>query len=243
MEGRQKNMTISCQIVDIIPSDGYTLILEDDFNGSTIDTNKWNVPNGNWQWPATDLDSNNVSVSNGMVRMKISQSPTGKPYRGCIIENTTKTIQYGKCEVRARVPPSDSGIVSYILLWPADQSWPPEIDFVETSGANANTIIFTQHWGNEPNHPQKSYWLKNINVTRFRRYVVEVTNTSIKWYVENDLGILELITTQTNNSSNQEWIFSAGIWAGNCDGGYGGCPSGSFPKYMDIDYIRLYTKN
>lgn len=214
------------------------LILEDNFNSSSIDTNKWSTPHGNWKpWSYTDLDRNNVSVSNGAARLKISKSSSGKPYRGCILENKNKTIQYGKCEVRAKLPPSNQGVVCYILLWPADGVWPPEIDFVETSGKDSSAVIFTQHWGKhqDNSHPQQESWLKNIDVTQWHIYSVEVTKDSIKWYVDGSLK-----TTQVNRSPNTRWNFSAGIWAGNCTGKWGGCPSGTFPKYMDIDYVKLW---
>ncbi len=71
-------------------------------------------------------------------------------------------------------------------------------------------------------------------MTQFHKYTVDVTQNEIKWYVDDVLK-----TTQTNHSPGTEWWFSAGIWAGDCDG-WGGCPTNeTFPKYLDIDYVKV----
>lgn len=253
--------------VTSIPPDG-NLIFSDDFDGSTLDPNKWTKPSGTWIWPWTDADSNNISVSNGMVRMKISTSTIGKPYRGCMLDTfagqpdkQTYTLTYGKCEVRARLPPSNNGITAYILLWPEDNIWPPEIDFVECDGRTANTLFFTQHYcsytGNQNDYCRirgykriaPYYPLSNIDITQWHIYSVELTSSSVKWYVDGQLKV-----TQANYNPGQKWLFGAGIWAGCCGsggycatgekdkwGGWGGCPTGHpFPQYMDIDYVRIW---
>ena len=40
-----------------------------------------------------------------------------------------------------------TGIAHAILLWPADNSWPPEVDFSEDNGGNNDKLPATMHYG------------------------------------------------------------------------------------------------
>lgn len=221
----------------------YSLIFEDNFDGTSINRVKWPTlfNNSNW-YPWTSASSNNISVSNGMVRLKLSKntSGTGKPYIGTGFQNSTVSIKRGKFVVRARFPPGNTGVVGYISIWPTSGQWPPEIDFGETTGRNANTITFTQHYKTSSGaHARVPIILTNIDVTQFHTYTVELlTNNTIKWFVDG----VQRGATQTNYSPNDNWFFGVGVWAGNCTTSYGGCPSGTFPKYLDMDYVRIYKQ-
>lgn len=164
---------------------------------------------------------------------------------GIQIDNSqSQNLQYvitgGRAEVMARFPQSNQGLIGYILMWPSDNTWPPEIDFAETGGTTANDISFTQHWGSSNNHSQlgKDYNPPGFDITAWHVYAVEMdtANKQLRWYIDGNL-----ITTQTiNYSLTQTWNFAAGTWACNC-ADYCGCPTDAIlPQSLDIAYVKLW---
>ena len=221
------------------PPSSVVPILEDHFQGTSINQNVWtNLYNGPAWLPSGDAGSyfrpSNIIVNNGLHLRVIRENYNGLSYTSGGL-STSYSISQGRVEVRARFPRGDSGLVGYLLLWPADGSWPPEIDFAETNGVNANFVGFTQHWGTSSN-PYEHTDSTNIDVTQFHTYTIDVINGELKWYIDGNL-----IATQKQNFNTRKFTFSAGVWAGACDGSYGGCPSNTvLPQYMDIDYIKMY---
>jgi beta-glucanase (GH16 family) len=229
-------MTVVSNVSTINISSNENLILSDDFFGATIDTNKWTTLFDNPNWTsATSASPSNISISNGIVHLKISKNAQlGKPYIGCGMDSDINKFQYGRVEVRAKFPPSNEGVVGYLLLWSPNSIRAEEIDFAEQNGYTANNITFNYHYL-ENNIPKEKGINLNIDITQYHTYTVDVKQDKIYWYVDETLE-----NTYDNLSPNANWFFSTAIWAGNCTNSWGGCPSGTFPKYLDIDYVRIW---
>ena len=228
--------------VPTVPTPGLTVVLEDHFQGTSLNASTWpNLYTGPGWLPSGNAGSyyrvENIIVNNGLHLLMNRENYNGYSYTGGGL-STDIGITSGRVEVRARFPQSGQGLVGYLLLWPVDGSWPPELDFAETTGADSNLITFTQHWGTSSN-PQAQTDKFTIDVTQYHVYIADITNGEITWYIDGNL-----IGTQTQNyDQNLKMKFAAGVWAGACDGSYGGCPSGAvLPQYLDIDYVKMYQR-
>ena len=98
---------------------GWNLTWSDEFSGSAVDTTKWNIisraPNKNNE--QENYAPNHVSVSNGYLVLKSSNTPSGgRLYTSGSVESVNKFFQkYGRFEGRMRMPKTQG-------IWPAVKS-------------------------------------------------------------------------------------------------------------------------
>jgi beta-glucanase (GH16 family) len=120
--------------------------------------------------------------------------------------------------------------------------WPTcgEIDIMEHVNTS-NTILGTMHWNGGSGHVQYG---SSINTTPgdFHVYAVEWDNSSIRWYVDNNLYVTGNIAGNINNTGAFHLPFYiilnlaiGGDLPGNT------IDNGSLPTTMQVDYVRVYN--
>lgn len=161
------------------PSDptiaGMTLVWQDEFNGTTLDTSKWNYELGyyisddpnSWGWGNAELQhytnsAQNVFVQDGMLNIRALNDPKSFPqdpsryaqYSSGRINTKDKfSFQYGRVDFRAKLPTGDG-------LWPAFWMLPEdavygawaasgEIDVMEAKGRLPGTVSGAVHFGGQ----------------------------------------------------------------------------------------------
>ncbi|WP_236652101.1 glycoside hydrolase family 16 protein [Streptacidiphilus neutrinimicus] len=123
-------------------------VFADEFNGTSLDTSKWN-PNwlgcGTCTTPPVNSSEQDayapsqVSVGGGSLHLAMAQEPTtvnGKtyPYRSGLVESSGKAqFTYGAFEARIYLPPGSGGVANWPAFWTDGQSWPTdgEMDVME----------------------------------------------------------------------------------------------------------------
>ncbi|WP_051722126.1 MULTISPECIES: glycoside hydrolase family 16 protein [Actinomycetes] len=124
---------------------GWRQIFVDDFNRCDLGSS-WGKysgqPGGN---PHSWWDPSQVSVSDGKLRLG-STLQNGRWLTGGV-SNHTVAQQYGKWEMRFRVDKSDE-VSFHLLLWPKNEVWPPEIDFLESVDGTRATASAAVHYRN-----------------------------------------------------------------------------------------------
>jgi hypothetical protein len=241
-----------------------SLILDEHFLGPSLNTSIWSTYDGPDYGAAgndpadsyfcdgsscpTNIIMNNPGVSLMFRRQK---APDGiGNYTGAGFETVPSyAITQGRCEVRARFPKNNLGIIGYILLWPQTPQWSnsnqDEIDFAELDGTNSedpNYITFTQYYTNGNQLGADYTFQANNPITNWHVYAVEVdtAKNQVRWYIDGTL-----ITTQPIVfRAGQTWIFGCGTWACKCTSpaNYCGCPSNTvLPLSMDFDYVRVWN--
>ncbi len=124
---------------------GYVRTYVTDFRGSRLPVG-WEsftgVPLGD---PSGQFGAAHVVVANGELQLNTWRDPTdhNKWVTGGVSQSAVAQV-YGAYFVRSRV--TGLGPSEVQLLWPADNSWPPEIDFNE-SGRGISGSTATVHWG------------------------------------------------------------------------------------------------
>ena len=227
----------------------YQIIWSDEFNGSNLDSNKWNydIGQGVWGWGNNELqyytnDSSNIRVDTGYLHITAKQENMGTAnYTSARIKTQNKfDFQYGKTEARIKLPMGQG-------LWPAfwmlgsnitTVGWPQcgEIDIMEHVN-NSSMIHGTHHFDNNGH----VYNGNSISTTPsdFHIYAVEWNADSIKWFLDGQLFFQTDITSPAKTEFHNPYFLILNLAVG---GVWPGSPNAStaFPSTMLIDYVRVY---
>jgi beta-glucanase (GH16 family) len=180
---------------------------------------------------------NPFSVQNGVLQISARPAPAGTEamlggYRytsGLITTQPSFSQAYGYFEMRARLP-MGKGLWPAFWLLPADLSWPPEIDVMESIG-DASEVYFTAH--SKLGSPPALKYALDPDV--FHVYAVSWDAKQIVWYVDGH----EVKRQPTPADMDKPMYMLANLAVG---GGWPGDPDDTtnWPARYDIDYIRAY---
>jgi Glycosyl hydrolases family 16 len=158
---------------------GWQLTYSTNFPGNSLPS-KWGAYSGQ---PGGDPDGNwnpaNVAVSGGELHFYASNGSTG----GVSFFGNPQT--YGMYQVRMKGD-SEPGIniSDILLLWPASNVWPPEIDFFEDGGGDRSEFQATVHAGPDGDDSNQVHVGVNNNATQWHTYGVEWTPSTITFTVD-----------------------------------------------------------
>jgi beta-glucanase (GH16 family) len=240
---------------DTIPSPpGWTLVWNDEFNGTSIDKTKWEHEvngdgggNNELQY-YTDFAENSY-VKDGVLTIQArKENYQGKEYTSARMRTKYKgDWTYGRFEIKAKLP-FGQGMWPAIWMLPTDWAyggWPTsgEIDIMEMLGQETTKIYGTIHYGPAwPNNQSTggSYTLKTGSGTfagNFHVFAIEWDSTGFNWYCDNNL----YFTTKHGQPFDKRFhlllnVAVGGNWPGNPDEGT------YFPQKMYVDYVRVYKK-
>jgi beta-glucanase (GH16 family) len=228
---------------------GWTLTLDDEFEGSRLDTTKWSDhywhgrthANRELEYYAPD----GYELKDGMLRLiarpvapEDREKTKGLPYTSGMIEGSRKFAQkYGWFEIRCRVP-AGKGLWPAFWLLPATRTWPPEIDILEILDHDPSTVYFTTHWRDaNRRHLSDGHRFKGPDFSAdFHTFAVDWEPGTIVWYVDG----VERARTSKGVPDEPMYLIAnlavGGDWPGNPDA------TTTFPAVMEIDYIRVYQR-
>jgi beta-glucanase (GH16 family) len=240
----------------------WKLVWSDEFDGSSIDTSKWNFEidgkgGGNGEEEYYTDKPENAHIENGhllITAIKDGTDADGKKHKFTSARMTTKgkfSWKYGRFEARIKVP-TGRGVWPAFWLMPEDSvygTWASsgEIDIMEEVGDKPDTLFGTIHYGDKwPGnvHTGDKYVLPSgILADDWHVYAVEWEEGVIRWYIDGNL-----YETQT------KWYTKAAPFPAPFDqkffiilnfavgGAWPGRPSPDtpFPQTMDVDYVRVY---
>jgi beta-glucanase (GH16 family) len=154
----------------------------------------------------------------------------GHPYVSGVISSQPSFAQtYGYFEMRAKIP-GGAGLWPAFWLLPSDQSWPPEIDVMESVG-DASKIYSTVHSTLRPAVEVAA----TVTPGAYHTYAVSWDAKNIIWYVDG----LKIGEQTTPADLNKPMYMIANLAVG---GNWPGPPDATtkFPAVMTIEYIRAY---
>lgn len=235
------------------------LIWSDEFNGSSLNEEDWNIQIGDgcdlgicdWgnseqQWYARE----NLVVENGILKINARRENIGgKSYTsGRITTKGKQDFRYGYYEARIKVPAGGG-------LWPAfwmlstDEvygGWPAsgEIDIMEWIGNEPEVLFGTLHYGQDfPNNSSTGDQLLLTDKAwsdDYHIYAIDWQEDYISWFVDGHrYGI-----KRPGNLSPERWPFDQDfhfLLNLALGGTFGGALSSTaIPATMEIDYLRVY---
>jgi len=244
----------------------WKLIWHDEFNGTRLDTKKWNVltretsKHGELQYYIPD----EVYLNNGCLRIRSSQRDYGdKHYTSGRLDTKDKlAITYGRIEIRGKLPIGKGMWPAYWLypqnrdwimeqamqqaiangqetLIPEFRPWYSEIDMMEYLGHEPNIFYATLHYYSFDGKKKTSSAKYDAGFSfadDFHIVALEWEPDAIRWYIDG-----KLIHTATVGIPHAPHFLILNTAVG---GGWPGNPDSTtiFPQYHDIDYVRVYQR-
>jgi beta-glucanase (GH16 family) len=235
------------------------LVWTDEFEGSgPVDASKWMYDLGGGGWGNNELETytnstDNVTRNNG--NLVIQAVKSGSNYTsGRILTKNKQNFQYGRVDVRAKVP-QGKGVWPAIWMLGSDidqNNWPKcgEIDMMELRGQAPTEILSTMHFAdNAGNHAQDGTSAVKLPdgssfANDFHTYSSVRSKDQIRFYID---GKLYYTFTSSNTSPyaypfNNNFFVVLNVAVGGNFLGPGGNPDASsvFPQQMLVDYVRYY---
>jgi beta-glucanase (GH16 family) len=233
----------------------WRIVLDDDFDGTTLDSSLWNTQypwgednNGdgseNCYLPSNvSLDGQGHLVLTGQ-RGEVDGTgsdgePKSWPYSSGQVNTFGKfSITHGVLEVRAKVP---AGLGTWPAFWslPANGSWPPEVDVMEIYGSKPGTVDTTYHWGtaDKPKEKDSETTLPGGEAfaSDFHIFGCVITERAITWYLD---GMEQWSFTRQAKIAQLVPLY---LVCNLAIGGAGGDPDGTpMPVQYVVDYIRAW---
>lgn len=147
-----------------------------------------------------------------------------------------RTQTFGMDLVRFRMG-RGRGIGAAILLWPANNRWPPEIDFTEDNGAGSrNRTYATLHYGSQDHTVGRSI---AVDLTRWH-------TVGVKWTPEHLVFLLDGRAWATIDGPRvpaQPMRLALQTGENACGDSFEVCPDGSTPAHVDLDvqWVAIYA--
>ena len=241
----------------------WTEVFYDGFNDGTLDASKWPIVYGGSQywnkafwWDRRDVveTNNELVVSAAILNGKWTAGGT-TTMRWDLSRGDGFDFQYGRVEIRAAID-AGKGTGPAILLWPFDNTWPPEIDLVETPDGQRRSVWFTNHWrGPNGEDWYNSVQFKSIDGTPFdtlgtpydgktwHTYTVDWLPGKLNYYIDGvklyETPAGEPVSAMPMSVALQMFV------AARDDGWYGGGPDRTTPRKVDlhVDYVKVYESD
>lgn len=245
----------------------YSLVFEDNFDGTELNRDDWNVELHEPGWVNNELQEyvdseDNIFLEDGKLIIQALKTVTrgeASYTSGRINTQNKHDIKYGRFEVRAKVP-SGQGFLPAFWLMASDENlygqWPKcgEIDIMEVLGSETTTTHATVHYGEPHEQNQGSYTLTNGDFSgEFHDFACEWEPGEIRWYVDGELfhtvndwysareGIGEVTYPAPFDQPFYMILNLAvgGDWPGNPK------PGVEFDETcrLVVDYVRVYQKD
>jgi len=234
------------------PYSAWNLTFEEDFEGSGLDTSKWDFGFG-WDTNSTAfLETNrpeNLYLENGNLIIRVDTIPGEEEgwYSAAINTKNHFSQHKGYFEVRMKAA-KGNGYINAFWSKPITDEWPPEIDFVEVLGKPpTKDAHFTVHWSDNGHQQQGTATHTKTDLSEdFHVYGCEWGNDLFKWFMDGKEayntskghGIITgypspfyLMLNVHVVSKNSSW------WTGVPD------ENNIFPAYTKVDWVRVYEKD
>ncbi len=234
------------------PSDpGFgTLLFEDNFSGTSVDTAKWKVRNNAYQDNNEGLDlASHCTVANGYLSIfSGNTSDPAHPWAAGYLDTIGKfAVRYGRWEIRCRIPWGTDAWGFWPAFWlrPEDgtigeidifEGWPKKNDLKPTVWRDYSG---TPHISG----PQIPPRFTGFNPEDWHIYAVEKEAGAIRFYCDGTL----IWTASPANvpwftetfDRNMTWNIRLQLQMG---GSYGGPPTvdTNLANSYDVDYVRVY---
>ncbi|MFC7371127.1 family 16 glycosylhydrolase [Fictibacillus iocasae] len=223
-------------------SDGYHLVWNDEFRQSGS-LNNWNIQdwasdkNNEWQYYSPE----NVTVSDGFLKITSKRERLkGRTYTsGAVTTQHIFSFQYGKVEIRAKLPKGQGVFPAFWLVTEQKKKWLPEIDMMENLGHEPNVVHQVVHWIDKNGRQQRDYskYTSETDYSEdFHRFGLIWEKDKITWTVDDQ----KVFETTKFSPSQPLFLYMNTAIGGNWPGDPN--PKDAYPKEMLIDYVRIYQK-
>jgi beta-glucanase (GH16 family) len=238
-----------------------TLVFDDEFQGTSLDTRKWialNRPGDSSNSEQQCYLPSNAQVANGALTLtdRADTSCAGYQYTSAMVQTNSFTFTYGTFEVRARMP---SGAGQWPALWllgancqatnptTADNTgacqWPTpgsnEIDLFEGKNTQTTTGFFNLHTGTSPNLDDQAFGCNDVSLSidtsaGYHTYDLIWQPGSLTWQIDGQT----YCSTTANVPSTAMFILLNVAVGGTFTGLQ--VDTSVMPQTLSVAYVRVY---
>lgn len=172
--------------VAVSPQPAYTMQVNEQFDGSTLDTSLWEVityPKGYRNNEEQDYRPSQVKIADGALQLTAQRDENGEWHSGEVHSKWAYT--YGEFEVRLALSTTGPGVWPAAWLMGSTNHWPDggEIDIFENINGS-NTVHGTIHGGGPNGHWQLQKSFSSIDVKQYHTYKIVKQPGTISWWVD-----------------------------------------------------------
>jgi beta-glucanase (GH16 family) len=215
----------------------WSITFEDDFEGDTLDTSKWDTGYKAGDHEAQYYVDDAFDLVDGLLVIRAEEKQIkDREYASGIL--TTQGIfdqRYGRFEVRAKAP-AGKGLWPAFWLLPSKENYPWEIDVFEVLGHKPNSVYMSHHWPDEDgDHVFETRSYKGPDLTQdFHTFEIIWSPDQIIWLVD---GVER--SRQNENIPDDSMFLLLNLAVG---GKWPGYPDSStpFPSHLEVDFVRVY---
>ena len=223
----------------------WQLIWQDEFNGTSIDTSKWNIE-GNWDLNPNDqldywVNTANASVADGNLILKVDYDSVNKRYNGAGIHSNNKYEHlYGYYEARILFPTQQGQNPAFWM-----HSW--NMPHIDSSGVDGSEIDIiekpwiidqfqqTLHWDG-----YGLYHKSSANISTFPTLSNGYHTIGLLWQPDSYKFYIDGTQTWSTQAGGVSKVPSF-LWFTNAPSRWGGqVELASLPDTMKVDYVRVY---
>ncbi len=213
-----------------------TLLWSDEFDGTSLDTTKWDVVDQE-DWYDAWYAPHNVEVSDGTLKLHSQEELyNGKHWTGAKLEGTYHP-EYAYLEARVRHSAADAHIWSawWTIGWENNTwKWPPEFDIFEFGTQFGDSPLQTYHWDVGYGHDQDGNFTY-LDETEWHTYGVYWTESqSAVFYVD---GLISYVVNGPAEGAQMP-AFMLLSSSPNRDDHY----KGNLLADLEVDYVRVYDQ-
>ncbi len=204
----------------------YDQIFYDNFSGTSLNQTNWPVTyGGSGNNGAFTYQHGNVQVNNGLT---INTTNNGGGWTSGGISQGWSGGTYGLYQVEAKVDPGQ-GTGPAIVLWPDNNSWPPEIDLLEAPNGQGDAFM-SLHWAGANGANQYQTIDTGVKVNAYHDYAVDWEANKLTFYVDGK----QIWSTTSHIPSQPMGLGVSGFVASGGDSWYHGGPNGSTPSSVGL---------
>jgi len=229
--------------VNITPPPSTTVQINEQFTGSSLDSNLWEVityPKGYRNNEEQDYRPSQVQVADGTLRLIADRDVNGEWHSGEV--HSKWNYLYGEFEVRMALSATGPGVWPAAWLMGTTDQWPNggEIDIAENINGTP-TIYGTIHAGGSSGHWQLQKSFSPVVITQFNTYKIIKQPGLISWWVNgNKYGEWQ----QSDTPSGSVWPFenhrNFGLLNLAIGGNWPGPSNASTPSTVTM-YVDYFT--
>lgn len=233
----QTNQTVT------LPPPGYKLAWADEFDGGTLDTNKWEYRTDSKHW-STQLPAN-VSVRDGKLILAVKKEEAGgKQYTGAGIISK-QAFKHGYYESRFKVPPGAGWHTSFwMMLHDGKGGTNPkaaaqELDVCESDSVNLKQYGANVHkWNPAPHVAMGHKTVPTPDLSaEFHTFGCEFTPETVKYFFEGKL-VGTVAVTNFAHGDQHIWLTTIASPLGKSKV----VDETKLPATAEYDYVRFYEK-
>ena len=236
-------LPLSCAAEPELPVQGYQLVWSDEFDGSTLDTSKWEFRTDDRMW-SRQLPGN-VSVKNGHLILAVKNEEAGAMHHTGAGIISKKAFLYGYYEARIKVPPGAGWHTSFWMMkhdgkggtGPAKTT--QELDACENDSVNPLSYGVNVHRWNPP--PHKSFGHRSIPSSdlskEFHVFGCEFTPKTVTYFLDGK-PVQNVPVTGFPHGEQNIWLTTIASWLG----GTKAVDDTLLPSAAEFDYVRYYEK-